>query len=161
MSDMLVNLYDLKDNNYEKSLNLQSIIVKKALIPDKTKILEFIKTNFSESWANECEYALFNNPISCYIAVYQKEVIGFACYDATAKGFFGPIGVKQDFRGKGVGKVLLNKCLISMKEIGYGYAIIGWAAEDAIDFYKRETNAIIIDNSETNKSVYKNLIDME
>lgn len=161
MSDMLVNLYDLKDNTYEKSLNLQSIIVKKALIPDKTKILEFIKTNFSERWANECEYALFNNPISCYIAVYQKEVIGFACYDATAKGFFGPIGVKQDFRGKGVGKVLLNKCLISMKEIGYGYAIIGWAAEDAIDFYKRETNAIIIDNSETNKSVYKNLIDME
>jgi hypothetical protein len=38
-------------------------------------------------------------PISCFIAVYEKSIAGFACYDATCKDFFGPTGVKKEFKG--------------------------------------------------------------
>ena len=55
----------------------------------------------------------------------QKEIVGFACYDATCMNFFGPTGVKESERGKGVGKALLLAALHAMKEQGYAYAIIG------------------------------------
>ena len=32
----------------------------------------------------------------CFIATENGKLIGFACYDATAKGFFGPIGIDPD-----------------------------------------------------------------
>lgn len=159
MPDMLVNLYTLKENNEEKLLKDKGITVKRALIPDKNRILEFIKTTFSDGWEHECEYSLFNNPVSCYIAIKDKKIIGFACYDATAKGFFGPIGIKEDERHSGVGKVLLHKCLNSMKEVGYVYAVIGWA-EDAIKFYEKTVGATIIPGSTPDKSIYQNLIHM-
>ena len=68
--------------------------------------------------------------------------MGFACYDATAKNF-GPTGVTSDYRGKGIGRALLLKCLLSMREQDYGYAIIG---ELPGEFYKT-ANAVPIDNS--------------
>lgn len=160
MSDMLVKLKDVYDNQIEQQLLQKGILIKRALSPDKDIILEFIRTNFTNGWANECEHALFNNPISCYIAVKDRKVIGFACYDATAKNFFGPIGVKENERKHGVGKVLLTKCLNSMKESGYAYAIIGWV-DDAINFYKKEVDAVEIEDSEPNNSIYKNLISIE
>ena len=66
-----------------------------------------------------------NHPISCFVAVQNQQIIGFACYDATALGFFGPTGVIEESRGKGVGKALLLACMLDMKLKGYGYAIIG------------------------------------
>ena len=160
MPDLLVKLYDLKENDYENCLQDKGISIHKAHIADKSRILAFVRTNFNENWANECEYALVSNPIYCYIAVKNKEPIGFACYDASSKNFFGPLGVKETERHHGVGKVLLHKCLESMKESGYAYAIIGWV-EDALEFYKKEVDAIVIEDSPPNKSGYKNLINMD
>lgn len=157
-NDMLVKLYNLKPTNCFEELEKQGILIKRALIIDKPKILEFVKTNFNDNWANECEYSLFNSPISCYIAAKNKEIIGFSCYDATFKNFFGPIGVAEAERQNGVGKALLYKCLNSMKELGYGYAIIGWVG-GATEFYKKEVSAIVIEDSFP--GIYKNLIESE
>jgi N-acetylglutamate synthase-like GNAT family acetyltransferase len=160
LADLIIKLYDLNLSvNYE-NLKKQNILIKRASILDKKTILNFVSENFNEGWVNECEYALFNNPISCYIAVKNKEIIGFACYDVAAKGFFGPIGVKDECRGEGVGKALLLKSLTSMKEVGYAYAIAGWTS-NAIDFYKKNANAILIEDSPPNKSVYRNMISQE
>jgi GNAT superfamily N-acetyltransferase len=160
MADMLVKLYALEDDIDYTDLKKLNVSVKKAFITDKNIILEFIKKNFPDSpgWVHECEYALFNNPVSCYIAVKDKEPAGFACYNATARGFFGPTGVKKEYRNCGIGKVLLKRSLLSMKEEGYAYAIIGSAASDAMDFYKKTVNAVIIEDSPPNKSIYKNMI---
>ena len=160
MPDMIVNLYTLSENNWEKELLDQGIIVKRALVPDKGRILEFVKNTFSSGWEHECECALFHQPVSCYIAVKNEKLIGFACYDATAKDFFGPIGVSEKMRYSGVGKVLLYKCMQSMKEFGYAYAIIGWA-EEAIAFYEKTVSAIMIPDSTPKNSVYQNLIKYE
>lgn len=163
MADMLVKLYAIEYNSNEDELLTDAVSMKKACAVDKNIILEFVKTNFPDEpvWVNECEYALFNSPTSCYIAVKNKELIGFACYDATAKGFFGPMGVKEYYRKKGIGRALLIKSLNSMKESGYAYAIIGWPAGSAIEFYKRTVNASIIEDSPPNKSIYKNCISTE
>lgn len=82
------------------------------------------------------------------------EMLGFACYDATAKGFFGPTGVSKDARKQGIGKALLYACLNAMREEGYGYAIIGWAGPVA--YYQKTCNATIIENSLP--SVYRGML---
>jgi|TergutMp193P3_1026864.scaffolds.fasta_scaffold125327_2 ribosomal protein S18 acetylase RimI-like enzyme len=159
MSDMLVKLYAL-DYKFNEKLSLNGITIKKACIVDKEIILNFVKTNFPNepAWVHECEYSLFNNPISCYLAVQNKEIIGFSCYDATAKGFFGPMGVSENYRKQGIGLELLLRALSSMKESGYAYAVIGWPARKAIEFYKKNVNAVEIDDSPPNKSIYKNSV---
>lgn len=146
-ADMLVKLYDLIDDcGYLKNLKRQGISVKRGLAPDKHRIMEYVKNHFNSSWASECDVAFSKHPVSCFIAVKDQQVIGFACYDATAKGFFGPTGVSAEFRGLGVGKALLMQALLSMREEGYGYAIIG-CVDDAQTFYKKTVNAMIIEDS--------------
>lgn len=158
MADLLINLYRLPGKDVLAPMNRQGISIKRVLPPDKSKVLSFIREQFQDGWADECEHALFHDPVGCYIAVKEQAIIGFACYDATARGFFGPTGVQENERRKGVGTALLFACLHSMKELGYGYAIIGWAAEDAIPFYQREACAVLIEQSEPEQSVYSNLV---
>jgi len=147
MSDMLVKLYELDfENEINKNLEVNGIQIKHAMIMDRQEILKFVEENFFLEWKNECEYALFNNPTTCYIAVKDKRLVGFACFEATAKNFFGPTGVLKTERGNGIGKALLFKCLNSMKEMGYAYAIIGWA-EEAKVFYEKTVGATTIENS--------------
>jgi hypothetical protein len=156
MADMLVNLYTLNEE-VPRLLELKQngIEIKKALSPDKSLILDFVKKHFTQAWANECDASFSNNPVTCFIATYKSKVIGFACYEATAKNFFGPTGVDKKFEGRGVGKALLFKCLLSMKELGYAYAIIG-GAEGAAGFYEKAVNAVMIKDSEN--GVYNRMV---
>ena len=50
----------------------------------------------------------------------------------TAKAFFGPTGVDETYRGKGIGKALLLVCLHDMYAQGYAYGIIGDAGSDGV-----------------------------
>jgi GNAT superfamily N-acetyltransferase len=105
---------------------------------------------FNPHWRSECETALARMPVSCFIATVKDEdgasrMVGFGCYDATAKGFFGPTGVDPEFRGRGLGKALLLACLDAMRAEGYGYAIIGGAGP--VDFYAKCVGAIPIEGS--------------
>ena len=156
MPDMLVKLYDMPKIDTEKRVKDEGVVIKRAMALDKERVKEFAKTNFGFDWENECERAISNSPPSCYIAVKDKEIVGFACYDATGLGFFGPTGVAKASSGKGIGKALLGKCLESMKEKGYGYAIIGYVT-DAIDFYAKACGAEVIEGSSPEKSIYSNL----
>jgi hypothetical protein len=165
MADMLVKLYNIKQD-IELMLLLESkgIEIKRALAPDKMKIIRFIESNAEghwpreskESWMSECESAMSNNPPTCILAVKQKTIIGFACYNATGKGFFGPTGVLIDYQKMGIGKALLIKSLLSMWEEGYGYAIIGWPSAEAIGFYQKTVNAEIIPDS--SPGIYSRLV---
>lgn len=144
MSDMLVKLYDVQlDLELENKLREDGIIIKRALGLDKTRILQFVRDHFSQQWADECEMGLIHE--GCYIAVHEKEVVGFACFDATMKDYFGPTGVRKDMRGKGIGKALLLRCLYSMYERGYNYAIIGWVGP--AEFYQKACGAAMIPDS--------------
>jgi GNAT superfamily N-acetyltransferase len=157
LSDLIVKLY-APENDGLADWSAGEVHIKQAHPAEKHQILDFIMKNFdSPGWVSESERAFAHDPVSCFIAVKAGEIIGFSCWDATAKGFFGPMGVKADCRKYGAGRALLKRALFAMKEYGYAYAIIGWSAEDAIPFYQRCVHAEIIPDSPPEKSVYRNM----
>jgi GNAT superfamily N-acetyltransferase len=143
---MLVKLYTLPE--LHPALGEMAAIgvdIRRALIPEAHVITAWVRTHFSDAWASECGATLARHPVSCFVAVENDTLIGFACYDATAKGFFGPTGVNESARGRGVGRVLLLACLHDMRAQGYGYGIIGAAGPTA--FYEKAVGAVAIDES--------------
>ncbi len=151
--DMLVNLSTLP----APASVAEDVWIKRAWAGDLEEILRFIRETFSAGWASETCKAVLQNPSTCFLATHKGKLIGFACYDATTKGFFGPTGISEPWRGQGIGKALLLRTLYAMEEAGYGYAIIGWVG-DAKGFYKKAAGAIEIPNSDPDHSVYKNRI---
>jgi predicted N-acetyltransferase YhbS len=73
-------------------------------------------------------------------------LLGFACYDVASKGMFGPIGVREDYWRRGIGKALLLTCLHAMAMEGYAYAVIGSAGP--AEFYAKTVGATVIAGSE-------------
>lgn len=158
MSDLLVKLYDLPSSarTVEKLL-ADGVELKRAIGPEKQAVTEWVEKNFSRAWASECDVALSARPPSCFIAIKEKKIVGFACYDSTAKGFFGPIGVDAAARSAGLGKALLLRSLEAMREAGYGYAIVGWAGP--VEFFRKAAGATIIEGSEP--GLYRNMVKAE
>lgn len=160
MADMLVKLFNLESTtSLEEKLLKEGIRIKRCLSPDRTLVMEFAKTLGDMNWYNEVNAAFSNNPVTCYIATLNKKIIGFAAFEATAKNFFGPMGVKEEYRNKGIGKVLLLKALHSMEEMGYAYAIIGWPDKKTIPFYQKCVNGVMID--EESSGVYKRMVEID
>jgi GNAT superfamily N-acetyltransferase len=142
MADLLVKLYDLKVPEREPP---PGVIVRRAFAAEKRLVAQWVAKHFGERWASECEIAFMRLPVACFIATNGLDVLGFATYDATARGFFGPTGVAEDARHKGVGRALLFATLRDMATQGYAYGIIG--ATTSLDFYRREVDAVEIENS--------------
>jgi ribosomal protein S18 acetylase RimI-like enzyme len=146
MPDMLVKLYELPDlaPALERT-TAAGITIRRGLAPEKHIAVEWVREYFGDKWASETDVAFTRQPVSCFIATQQGQMLGFACYDTTARGFFGPTGVSEETRGKGVGKALLLVCLHDMVAQGYGYGIIGGAGP--VDFYAGACNATLIEGS--------------
>jgi len=154
--DMLVKLYDLPDPSAAfAQLLKQGVQIRRALAPEKHKIVAWVRENFGEGWASETEIAFARQPISCFIAVKDARVVGFACHDATCRNFFGPTGVEPQARKHGVGTGLLFACLDAMRQQGFGYAIVGGVGPTA--YYSKTVGAVPIEGSEP--GVYRGLLD--
>jgi predicted N-acetyltransferase YhbS len=155
MSDLLVNLLTLPTFEPEfAQLQTRSINIRRAQPFELTQVRSFIEANFSTSWADEVSVGFANKPVSVYIATANGKVIGFAAYECTRRAFFGPTGVIDEYRQKGVGKALLLACLWALREMGYVYGIIGGVGP--IDFYKKTVGAIEIPGS--GSGVYQDLL---
>ena len=156
MQDMLVRLLELPDTSKEENIlfEKESIIFRKPIAPEKSIIVQWVNKHFSKNWADETEAAFSALPVNCFIAQREQEILGFACYESTFKNFFGPTGVLQTERGKGIGKILLVKSLLGLRDMGYAYAIIGGVGPAS--YYEKVVDAAIIEKSE--KSIYQNLL---
>lgn len=160
MADMLVKLFQIPSSQEtEKDLSDSGIRIKRALAPDRRKIIEFSKTCAEEDYSDEVTAAFANNPITCYVATKDKKPVGFACFEATAKNFFGPMAVLKEERKKGIGRALLLRSLQSMEEMGYAYAIIGWPSRTAIPFYEKCVQAEMI--PEKSSGVYTRMVEID
>src|SRR5690606_18590646 len=122
--------------------------------PEKHVVAEWVLKHFSKAWKSECEVAFAKSPVTCLIATENDKLLGFACYDATMKGFFGPTGVDEAERGRGVGKMLFLYTLQLMRLDGYGYAVIGGAGPT--EFYAKTAGATVIEGSAP--GVYKGML---
>jgi GNAT superfamily N-acetyltransferase len=155
MRDMLVRLYDLPDyTTLMKKLESEEIVIRRALAAEKSLVVEWVSERFGTGWASETDVSFSYQPICCFIAIRNKQILGFACYDSCYRNLFGPTGVDEKFRGKGIGKVLLMECLISMKAQGYAYAIIGGVGP--AEFYAKAVGAVLIDGSDP--GIYKGIM---
>ncbi|WP_162140163.1 GNAT family N-acetyltransferase [Haploplasma axanthum] len=146
MADLVVNLYEreyLKDSKIE--LKNKELKIKRLLSPNADKLVEFVEENFSIGWASEVKAGIYKSNPSCFVAIDNGEIVGFACYDATAKGYFGPTGVNPKYRGLNIGQVLLLTTLDAMRSDGYGYAIIGGVSDRVVGFYSKYCNVIKLD----------------
>ena len=153
MPDMLIKLYDLEDSwEFITEQKKRGITIRKPIGPEKHLIIDWVSQHFSTGWAAETDVAISNTPRSCFVAVEASKIIGFACYDATALGYFGPTGVEKTERGKGIGQALLRACLLDMKLKGYGYAIAGDVNDPG--YYRKAVGAIEIPDS--SPGIYKN-----
>lgn len=162
MSDMLVKLYALPEVEPLKAdLNQRGIVIRQARTSEKGIITDWIRQRFSAAVTAECQAAIDQRPVRCYIALekpragvhmaqpdelHSEALLGFACYDVAGRGLFGPEGVREDRRGEGIGKMLLLTCLHAMKAERYAYAVIGWAGPT--EFYAKAVGATPIEGSE-------------
>jgi len=126
----------------EKDLLSEGIEVLRATADDKESVLEFIARTFP-GWRDEVHVTFSNDPISLHIAKHKGRPVAFAAYDANnlGTGWFGPMGTDPDFRGKGIGGVLLKRCLIDIRDQGHTKAIIPWVGP--VGFYVKEVGANI------------------
>lgn len=97
---------------------------------------------------NELRKTLFGEDrfVEILLAEFNGEIVGQALFFKNFSTFLGKPGiyledlyVKPKMRGKGIGKMLLDKIISMAKERNYGrveWSVLDWN-ESAIDFYKK------------------------
>ncbi len=155
MQDMLVRLYDLPDHSgIISSLQKDGITIRKALAAEKSIVIDWVTKHFGTGWASETDVSFSYQPVACFIATQNGAIVGFGCYDSAYRNIFGPTGVEESLRGKGIGKALLLECLLAMKAQGYAYGIIGGVGPAR--FYEKAVGAVLIDGS--NPGIYEGIM---
>jgi len=140
-ANLLVDLnQDWDMSEKEAALKEADILVRRAKPDDKQAVLDFIQDEWA-LWSNEVEVAFQDMQPSIHIALLNGEVKAFSAHNANNKGtgWFGPMGTHPDLRGRGMGAILLKRCLNDMKEMGLSHSIIPWVGP--IDFYAWHANA--------------------
>lgn len=148
MGDLLVKLYALPDAAPAlERVTAAGFRIRRPLPPDARPVIRWVEHHFGERWAGEAATAFGTTPVKCHIAEDAGgHIVGFACHDVTFRGFFGPAGVPENLRGRGLGTALLFTALQALAARGFAYAIIGGSGDD--EFYRRTVNATPIPDSD-------------
>jgi len=157
MADMLVRLYALPDPAAERErLAAAGVLCRKAESLERQAVLRFVQATFPH-WADEVGAAFASIPPNLFVATEAGAVTGFAAYNATRPNFFGPTGVAESHRARGIGRVLLLQCLHALAAEGYAYAIIGGVGPAR--FYERIVDATLIPDSDP--GIYRDMLSPE
>ena len=140
---MLIRIYALPQAN--RPGVTPEWAVRKPTVPEHDLVVDWVRAEFGDGWASEARVSLQNRPVSLYVAVRDGHLDGFACYDATARGMIGPIGVRATVRRSGIGASLLHAVLEDMQAAGYAYAVAGDVGAEA--FFRTVAGAEAIEGS--------------
>ncbi|MCF8307302.1 MAG: GNAT family N-acetyltransferase [Ignavibacteriales bacterium] len=115
-------------------LESEGFSISRAAIDEKDMMLDWTLKNF-RGWIGEVTNSFKNDPVSLHICKKDGRIIAFSAYEANNKGtgWFGPMGTGMETRGKGIGGILLKRCLADLKQLGFDKAIIPWVGP--IPFY--------------------------
>ncbi|MFQ3282731.1 GNAT family N-acetyltransferase [Reinekea sp.] len=141
MSDMLISLQHLPTtptlpNGYTMDT---------AKPWDSQAIVEWVGKHFVPEWSSEVLCGVSGHPAKVLVIRKENNIVGFAGYDITFPGFFGPTGVLESERGLGLGKVLLIESMHRLKHLGYVYAFIG--SPGPVDFYQKVLGGLLLPES--------------
>jgi predicted N-acetyltransferase YhbS len=146
MPDMLVHLLNLPPLEPQLDrMRAAGVIIRRARPYEISLVRQFVEKHFNRRWADEISVGYSHKPVTVYIATRDGQVIGFGAYECTARGFFGPTGVAEAERGRGIGKALLIACLHGLEQLGYVYGIIGGVGP--AEFYSAACGATLIPDS--------------
>ena len=159
MSDMLVSLLDLP--SLQETLDAQraqDIVIRRAFSFEISRVRQFVEEHFGMGWADEISVGFARMPTTVVIAIDQsgekKKIVGFAAYECTCRDFFGPTGVAESHRKRGIGKALLLASLHGLREMGYAYGIIGGVGP--AEFYRKACGAVPVDGS--SPGIYRDML---
>ena len=159
MPDLLVSLLDLPPvEPLVESLREEKIIIRRAFPFEITPVQTFVREHFGPGWFDEISVGFANKPSSIYMAIDQSgeksKIVGFGAYECTCRNFFGPTGVAESYRKRGIGKTLLLACLHGLREMGYAYGVIGGAGP--VEFYSKACGAVPIAGSQP--GIYRDML---
>lgn len=143
MTDMLCSLVELSPiEPHLQKLRQIGITLRRPNPWERSAVMTFIEENFSKGWADEVSVAFAHQPVTCFIAMHDKKIVGFAAYECARKNYFGPTGVAKTHEGRGIGTALLYAGLRGLQSLGYTYAVIGYVS--SISYYQKTANAMAI-----------------
>ena len=101
-------------------------------------LLDFLKREFPGDWQRLMRESMVRitegtfSPDQISLAMESGECVGFCRHDGER---FGPFGVARVERGRGIGAILLFRCLQGMKEKGLSRAWFAWTDDNAANLY--------------------------
>ncbi len=122
----------------ENRLSQISICVRPVESGDLPDLIPFIEQHFGWDWvrfAQEYLLTLFGqggNDIVFLVALQGNEIVGY-CQQRGER--FGPFGVAPNMRSKGIGRVLLFRCLEEITSRSIHCAWFLWTSEEAARLY--------------------------
>ena len=114
------------------------VTIRPVTSADLPEVMPFIVRYFGWDWYRHAqdyllEYFGDTPSQTCFLVARQAgEVVGF-CQQRRER--FGPFGVKPDLRNKGIGRLLLFRCLATMKARHVFFAYFLWTDENAARLY--------------------------
>lgn len=107
-------------------INTGPLVIRRAGQEYRETVFKWIKTEFSVFWAYEADASFkYANP-KLWLAEENNKIIGFSVYGTLEPHWFGPIGVSNEARSRGIGSILLFNCLRSLREEGQRHAVVPW-----------------------------------
>lgn len=109
--------------------------VRAADLPD---LLPFVSGTFGWDWFRLAQQSLLemfgrgSDELAFLVAEQGGRIVGY-CQQRRER--FGPFGVAPEMRGKGIGRVLLFRCLAIMQTRGFHCAWFLWTGSDAARLY--------------------------
>lgn len=124
-------------NEAAHALETEGVAIRSASAIDIIPTLAFAEAHFPhwESYVRDTFRAVMNaHPSTIYVAYRGDDVIGFALTNGER---FGPFGVDESCRGKGVGAVLLSRALCAMRASNQHVAYFLWTSDRTARLYQR------------------------
>ncbi len=139
--DVALATANLDSSAEEARLGERGITLRRLTSDDAAAFDAYLAREWSWNWRVEAGGTLRREPVSTHLAVCEGEIVGFASFNATGPGQFGPMGVRPDLRRLGIGAALLKRCLLDLRAQGYATADIQWVGP--IGFYARHVGATL------------------
>ncbi len=122
---------------HEAKLRGEGIEIRRAEPSDSLPLIAFLELHFPH-WKPDAIGVmrdLFGGDprgVTLHLALESGEIIGYA---QTRAERFGPFGVNEAYRGRGVGGVLLSRALRAMRAHGYHSAWFLWTSDRTANLY--------------------------
>lgn len=117
----------------EERLREQGIEVRTLRPQEVPDLMAFLKAHMPGDWVRHARDLLLDitKGLGDYdqflIAVADGEIVGYCQFEGE---HFGPYGVRSDMQGRGIGTVLMARCLQTMRRKGLHHAWVLWTSDE-------------------------------